>query len=281
MTDTTPAALDGLIKERVSEQMAQKEHEILAIRQAHEQRVAELEAELADLLERLAKEPETHEMKDWPRWKPYILAKLVEAADRLRTPAPVPGDMVERALNAHGEPLTAEEIALYGAPAASMRRALAAAMPFEQLLRNLLATIHRDGGQYTEQHGLEKSTQDAIQRVATSNAAMPGEEELAQIIFDHLYLPLPDTTVSETKGSRPLRAARAILSRLNPSAIGAEGWRLVPEKLTAKMKKAAEEAMYPQNRPTQARVSNGEKHQIRWTAMLAAAPTPPTAQEGK
>ena len=32
----------------------------------------------------------------------------------------------------------------------------------ESLLRNLLAIIHRDGGHYTERHGLVKSFQDAM-----------------------------------------------------------------------------------------------------------------------
>lgn len=37
-------------------------------------------------------------------------------------------------------------------------------------LLNLLARIHRDGGQYTEEHGLDKSVADANARVATLNA---------------------------------------------------------------------------------------------------------------
>ena len=36
----------------------------------------------------------------------------------------------------------------------------------ERMLRDLLATIHRDGGQYTEQHGLQKSVEDAIMIVS-------------------------------------------------------------------------------------------------------------------
>ena len=32
----------------------------------------------------------------------------------------------------------------------------------EYNLRNLLAIIHRDGGHYTSEHGLEKATEDAI-----------------------------------------------------------------------------------------------------------------------
>jgi len=33
-------------------------------------------------------------------------------------------------------------------------------------LKNILAVTHRDGGEYTETHGIEKSTQDAIQIIA-------------------------------------------------------------------------------------------------------------------
>ena len=32
-------------------------------------------------------------------------------------------------------------------------------------LRNLLAIIHRDGGHYVAEHGLEKATEDAIKKV--------------------------------------------------------------------------------------------------------------------
>jgi len=40
--------------------------------------------------------------------------------------------------------------------------------PYDKLL-NLLAVIHRDGGHYTEQHGLNKSCQDAEKIVANSH----------------------------------------------------------------------------------------------------------------
>ena len=33
-------------------------------------------------------------------------------------------------------------------------------------LRNILAIIHRDGGHYVAEHGLEKATEDAINKVA-------------------------------------------------------------------------------------------------------------------
>ena len=39
-------------------------------------------------------------------------------------------------------------------------------MDCEFQLKNLLAVIHRDGGCYTHEYGVEKSVQDAIQKVA-------------------------------------------------------------------------------------------------------------------
>jgi len=36
----------------------------------------------------------------------------------------------------------------------------------ERMLRNLLAVIHRDGGQYVEEHGLEQAVKDAEKIVA-------------------------------------------------------------------------------------------------------------------
>jgi hypothetical protein len=37
---------------------------------------------------------------------------------------------------------------------------------YAYLLRNLLAVIHRDGGQYTAMYGIEKSVEDAMQIVS-------------------------------------------------------------------------------------------------------------------
>lgn len=68
----------------------------------------------------------------------------------------------------------------------------------------------------------------------------------------------------------------AILSRLNTSAIGAEGWRLVPIKPTPEMIKAGYEML-----PTDSEWGKDESQAVDvWDEMLAAAPTPPTAQEG-
>lgn len=44
----------------------------------------------------------------------------------------------------------------------------------EQMLQNLLAVIHRDGGHYTAQHGLSKSYEDAIQLSSERIAALDG-----------------------------------------------------------------------------------------------------------
>jgi len=40
------------------------------------------------------------------------------------------------------------------------------AVYYKNKLKNVLAVAHRDGGQYTEIHGIEKSTDDAIQKIA-------------------------------------------------------------------------------------------------------------------
>jgi len=40
------------------------------------------------------------------------------------------------------------------------------AMAYKHLLQNILAIIHRDGGHYTQAHGIEKSIEDAINKIA-------------------------------------------------------------------------------------------------------------------
>lgn len=37
---------------------------------------------------------------------------------------------------------------------------------YKRKLQNLLAVVRRDGGQYTAEHGIEKSTEDALQIIA-------------------------------------------------------------------------------------------------------------------
>lgn len=41
---------------------------------------------------------------------------------------------------------------------------------FERYLYDLLAIIHRDGGHYTKKNGVEKSVNDAIERIAKERA---------------------------------------------------------------------------------------------------------------
>lgn len=67
--------------------------------------------------------------------------------------------------------------------------------------------------------------------------------------------------------------ASRILSRLTPS-IGAEGWRLVPVEPTPQMRQAFHAAH------EEYEGGSGVAPDLQWQAMLAAAPAPPTAQEG-
>jgi len=47
-------------------------------------------------------------------------------------------------------------------------------MNYKRLLLNLLAIIHRDGGDYTGKHGIEKSVNDAMQIVVNArDEALP------------------------------------------------------------------------------------------------------------
>lgn len=39
---------------------------------------------------------------------------------------------------------------------------------YRQKLKNVLAVAHRDGGHYTTKHGIEKSTEDAIQIISNA-----------------------------------------------------------------------------------------------------------------
>lgn len=48
--------------------------------------------------------------------------------------------------------------------------------------KNLLAVIHRDGGHYTDKHGIRKSTDDAMQRVNDRAVALDrAESDLARV----------------------------------------------------------------------------------------------------
>jgi hypothetical protein len=75
------------------------------------------------------------------------------------------------------------------------------------LLGELLAVIHRDGGQYAIQHGTEKATQDAIQIVAAIHAAR---------------MPAPVAEVSRAE-SAEARLADAVKAEREECATIAEG----------------------------------------------------------
>lgn len=52
------------------------------------------------------------------------------------------------------------------------------AREYKRLLLNLLAVVHRDGGQYVEEHGIYKAQEDAMQIVAQLNVFKDRIEEL-------------------------------------------------------------------------------------------------------
>lgn len=57
------------------------------------------------------------------------------------------------------------------------------------LLLNLLAVVHRDGGQYVDAHGELKATEDAVQIVASLFAANPAvsfTQKVAHLAGDEL-----------------------------------------------------------------------------------------------
>jgi len=49
---------------------------------------------------------------------------------------------------------------------------------YQDLLQNLLAYIHRDGGHYTYKHGIKKSVEDAIAIIANFNANIVEDGDL-------------------------------------------------------------------------------------------------------
>lgn len=65
------------------------------------------------------------------------------------------------------------------------------------------------------------------------------------------------------------------------AAIEANGLVVVPREPTEAMLKAAAAAMSPGKRPTNRFVSNSEKHRIRYTAMIGAAPLHAAPNEGE
>lgn len=65
--------------------------------------------------------------------------------------------------------------------AASSAGASGGTPDYEDLLLNLLAVVHRDGGQYTEAHGVAKASSDAEKIVANYHAATPPASGVPQV----------------------------------------------------------------------------------------------------
>ena len=57
----------------------------------------------------------------------------------------------------------------------AIEAAVLQAQPTDQRLLNLLCRIHRDGGHYIAEHGLDKAVEDADIRVAEQNAALDAQ----------------------------------------------------------------------------------------------------------
>lgn len=49
-------------------------------------------------------------------------------------------------------------------------------------LGNLLAVIHRDGGHYQSEHGIDKAIEDAQQRICDTHAGLGASDELAMLV---------------------------------------------------------------------------------------------------
>lgn len=64
-------------------------------------------------------------------------------------------------------------------------------MHMTRMLKGLLAIIHRDGGHYTEEHGLEKSYEDAIQIVANQRGALMEAGLLVDVVPPAAPVPSP------------------------------------------------------------------------------------------
>ena len=59
----------------------------------------------------------------------------------------------------------------------------------ESLLRELLAVIHRDGGQYAETHGVAKATADAAQRVLRERSLVRAYRDAERGVAEALWRP--------------------------------------------------------------------------------------------
>jgi hypothetical protein len=97
----------------------------------------------------------------------------------------------------------------------------------ENLLLDLLATIHSDGGHYTSQHGVEKSVQDAHQAVLHLHAGDEGrlnyrvfyEELVGKIVGDYggtveMNGPTAAGVIAAAKAQDALDALRTIRATL-------------------------------------------------------------------
>ena len=59
----------------------------------------------------------------------------------------------------------------------------------EALVRELLAVIHRDGGQYTETHGIARATADAVQRVLRERSLARAYRDAERDVGEALWRP--------------------------------------------------------------------------------------------
>ncbi len=59
----------------------------------------------------------------------------------------------------------------------------------DALLRELLAVIHRDGGQYAEAHGVAKATADAAERVLRERALVRAYRDAERDVAEALWRP--------------------------------------------------------------------------------------------
>ncbi|HMX92324.1 MAG TPA: hypothetical protein PLY42_13205, partial [Nitrospira sp.] len=61
------------------------------------------------------------------------------------------------------------------------------AQPTDRRLINLLCRIHRDGGHYITEHGLDKAVEDADIRVAEQNAALDAQAKQEPVAWMHWF----------------------------------------------------------------------------------------------
>jgi len=76
------------------------------------------------------------------------------------------------------------------------------------MLRNLLARIHRDGGHYIEQHGLDKALEDAEAQVAVWLSALPAREMEAETFLRQMAS-TPGTVIRSSRDLDPAAITEA------------------------------------------------------------------------